>query len=328
MNTIPWVQRTLQAFGQRVVQYSWPQTMMITLPENMGGLALVYGLAKLRLCLNPIDAVACEQCSACMALQQQQHQDCMVLQPEVTGLASSIKIDAIRMALSRLQVSAKSHVGQVLILHNVDKLTQQAANALLKSLEEPKQSLLLLLHTDRPDAVLATIRSRCVCLTAQVSQTEILSYMSNHIDDASWCEFAANAYYCQPLRSIAATEQQRQHALFSHLLRDWFLQKHPDLDVVSHLSKNHTSREIVAALSIILYACLAKATALDQRGCSLFRMLSQMCLLHELMQRCTWLGLHTSFTHVLAYQRRLSYGVVATADYHLEALFLKITTSI
>jgi DNA polymerase-3 subunit delta' len=87
-----------------------------------------------------------------------QHPDCFALRP--AGRSRQISADATRELITRVQVSPAVAPRKVAILHEVDRMTTQAANIFLKTLEEPPANTTLLLLTTRPYALLPTIRSR------------------------------------------------------------------------------------------------------------------------------------------------------------------------
>ena len=87
-----------------------------------------------------------------------QHPDCFELRP--AGKMRQISAEAVRGPIARIQVSPAVAPRKVAILHEADRLHLAAANIFLKTLEEPPANTTLLLLTDRPYALLPTIRSR------------------------------------------------------------------------------------------------------------------------------------------------------------------------
>jgi DNA polymerase-3 subunit delta' len=86
----------------------------------------------------------------------------IVLEP---GDAGSIKIDQVRDVIDRAAYRPFEGRRRVVIVDEADALVAPAQNALLKTLEEPSPSSVFVLVTARPDALLATVRSRCIRLT-------------------------------------------------------------------------------------------------------------------------------------------------------------------
>jgi DNA polymerase-3 subunit delta' len=86
------------------------------------------------------------------------HPDCLQVRP--AGRSRSIKVDSIRDLVARVNVSASVSRYKVVIIHDAERMNTQAANILLKTLEEPPRDTTILLLTARPYALLPTIRSR------------------------------------------------------------------------------------------------------------------------------------------------------------------------
>jgi DNA polymerase III subunit delta' len=87
----------------------------------------------------------------------------MVLEPE--SKIRRIKIDPVREVIRSVQFSTSDGGKKIIILSEADRLTPEATNAFLKTLEEPPPDTLILLLTRAPEQLLDTVRSRCVRLT-------------------------------------------------------------------------------------------------------------------------------------------------------------------
>lgn len=92
-------------------------------------------------------------------LEQHSHADVVWIEPQSKSRA--ITVDEIRVLNQRIRQTASEGGWKVGILRYADRLNEQAANAFLKTLEEPSGQTLLLLLTDTPHALMPTIRSRC-----------------------------------------------------------------------------------------------------------------------------------------------------------------------
>jgi DNA polymerase-3 subunit delta' len=99
----------------------------------------------------------CGQCSSCLKIAQQIHPDYLCLEPE----DGSIKIDQIRELQSRMAYYPFEGKRKVIIVNDAEKMTPQAGNCLLKSLEEPPPDTVFILITQELRALLSTIVSRC-----------------------------------------------------------------------------------------------------------------------------------------------------------------------
>lgn len=105
-----------------------------------------------------IEFDACGACAACTRIARGVHPDVVVVEP---GDSGSIKIDPIRDVVDRSNYRPFEGRRRVVIIDEADALVPAAQNALLKTLEEPPSASIFILVTARPDALLATVRSRC-----------------------------------------------------------------------------------------------------------------------------------------------------------------------
>jgi DNA polymerase-3 subunit delta' len=133
-----------------------PQAYLFTGPEGIGKKLTALTLAKALNCLVVSDD-ACETCKACYKINKGCHPDVAIIEAE----GQFIKIDQIREL--QKQVGYKPFEGRkkVSILNNAEKLNLEAANALLKTLEEPPPDTVFILVSSSPGALLPTIVSRC-----------------------------------------------------------------------------------------------------------------------------------------------------------------------
>ena len=100
----------------------------------------------------------CAQCPECLKITSGNHPDVRVIE---SGIGESIKIEQIREMLNQVKLRPFSGRQKVFILKNIENMTPEGANALLKTLEEPSASSLLLLTTSVPEKTLDTVKSRC-----------------------------------------------------------------------------------------------------------------------------------------------------------------------
>ena len=99
----------------------------------------------------------CNACASCRKAQHQNHPDIIT----ITGEGQFIKIGAIKALQEQMKFRPREGRRRVFILPEADRMNAAAANALLKTLEEPSAGNILLLTTSRPHALPLTILSRC-----------------------------------------------------------------------------------------------------------------------------------------------------------------------
>jgi DNA polymerase-3 subunit delta' len=124
-------------------------------PVGTGRSEMALALAQAIYCQNSIDE-ACGDCLECRKVEHGNHPDLHMVEPE----GASIKIDQIRELQKEFAYRAKASGMKIYILKYAEKMTVQAANSLLKFLEEPTSRVVAILITENGHALLPTIQSR------------------------------------------------------------------------------------------------------------------------------------------------------------------------
>jgi DNA polymerase-3 subunit delta' len=147
--------------------------------KGIGKLDLAINFAQSLLCQHPDEAhFACGKCPSCHWFEQGSHPDYRLLQPEALSLDSEesedfksasgkkpskqISVDQIRGLTDFFGMTAHQGGRRVIVIHPAEAMNTNAANALLKSLEEPPPGLLFILVSHKPQQLLPTILSRCL----------------------------------------------------------------------------------------------------------------------------------------------------------------------
>lgn len=138
-------------------------------PNGVGKQTTARALAALLLCEQPEQADSCGRCLSCRQLDAGTHPDCYQLAPD----GRSIKIKQIRDLRARLSGMASYGGYTVVIIDQADTMTLEAANAFLKTVEEPQGPTCFILITTQADRLPDTIRSR-----AQLVRFQSLSQAS------------------------------------------------------------------------------------------------------------------------------------------------------
>jgi len=157
---LPWQNGQWQLLQRQRERDQLPHALLLAGPPAVGKRRFARALAKALLCLQPgADGLACGACRACGLLAAGTHPDWEWLAPEEAGKA--IKIDQVRAVVDSVAQTAQQGGRKLVVIEPAEALNRNAANALLKTLEEPSGSAVLLLITDAPGRLLPTIRSRC-----------------------------------------------------------------------------------------------------------------------------------------------------------------------
>jgi len=119
----------------------------------------------------------CGKCSSCEMIKKGYHPDLMVIEPE----ENSVKIEQIRDGLKFLFYHPQISSLKILIINEADKMTEDCQNALLKTLEEPRDNNIIILVSSAPKRLLETIRSRVLPLRFTiVANKEIVDFLQKH----------------------------------------------------------------------------------------------------------------------------------------------------
>ncbi len=124
---------------------------------GIGKLAFARHFARQLLCRKADSHGPCGNCQDCHFFVAGTHPDCQLLQPELRQL----KIDLIREAIAFAQNTAQRGGAKVIIINPAEAMNHNAANALLKILEEPPAQTFIMLVSQQPGMLLPTLRSRC-----------------------------------------------------------------------------------------------------------------------------------------------------------------------
>ena len=165
-----------------------PNAWLFTGKENTGKTAFARHVAQALLCEAPqAGHEPCGQCPSCHLFSQQSHPDFYELTPEIPeGEAVGrkllqIKIDAVRALIEHIQLTSVRGGKRVVLVHPAESMNLQAANGLLKALEEPPADVIFLLVTHTRDKLLPTIKSRCrQMLLPAPTPPEALAYLQQN----------------------------------------------------------------------------------------------------------------------------------------------------
>lgn len=132
-------------------------------PPGLGRRTLALRFAQALNCTTPPDAgIPCGQCRDCKGIAVMQHADLTVIQAESEG--GILKVDQIRDARKTLILKPYMSKYRVALFLRFQEANDNAANALLKTLEEAPSYAVLILTADNPEQLLPTIVSRCEVL--------------------------------------------------------------------------------------------------------------------------------------------------------------------
>jgi DNA polymerase-3 subunit delta' len=185
MSTLPWLDAPFQSVLAAAAAGRLSQGLLVHDAPGAGGIRLVKRIAQLILCSG--ETPACGVCSACRRVESGEHPDLLRVEPKEESKLQQITVDDVRDACEQLVMTSYEGRGSVAVISPADALNHNAANALLKTLEEPRPRLHILLVTTRPSSLPATILSRCQRLRiAPPPREQVLAWLQAQRPSADW----------------------------------------------------------------------------------------------------------------------------------------------
>ena len=151
-------------------------------PPHVGKMTLALNLAQSVNCLRGPGA-PCGECGQCVRIARRLHSDVRIVSVNRSGAASqtrtAIGIDDVKEVSRQVNLKPFEGACSVIIFDHADSMSEEAANALLKTLEEPPPQVLIILLTSNEEELLSTVRSRCQRLSLlPLAKTEFEAYLT------------------------------------------------------------------------------------------------------------------------------------------------------
>ena len=203
---LPWHRAQWQRVTDARGDGRLPHAILLAGVAGLGKTCFARRLAAALACPGPGETGdACDACDACRQTAAGSHPDLLWVSPEEPGKA--IKIDAVRRLTARSVLAAQQGGHRVVVIDPADAMNRAAANALLKTLEEPNSQTVLLLVSSQPDRLPATIRSRCQVVAFPVpARREARAWLADRVDEHDVDQLLAISGGA-PLRALQAGEQ-------------------------------------------------------------------------------------------------------------------------
>lgn len=198
----PWQQAEWQRLMDQRAAEKLPHAIMFAGQRGIGKRNLARALGQYLLCQSPRSGLPCGTCKACELNRADTHPDIFILEAEDKGKA--IKVDQVRKLAEFVTKTSQQGGYKFAIIDPAEAMNINAANALLKSLEEPSGETVMVLLSHIPSAVMATIRSRCQILPFSTPLREqslpwLEQLAGGSADAAALLDFANNA----PLEALS-----------------------------------------------------------------------------------------------------------------------------
>jgi DNA polymerase-3 subunit delta' len=188
MSLPTWLANTWRVLSTALAENRLHHGLLIAAPAGFGKRALADALALAALCTQRLpDGHACGSCRSCRLVAAGSHPDLVRVSFELRDDGkprTEIAVDQMRALSQRLALSSQFGGLQITLIDPADRMNASAANALLKTLEEPAAATIIVLIADDPARLPATIRSRCQRIgIAMPAREEALAWLRmQHID--------------------------------------------------------------------------------------------------------------------------------------------------
>lgn len=200
----PWQQEQWQQLVSKDTADHLPHALLFAGQEGVGKNRMAVAFGNYLLCDfqdKHLQMRACGECKGCQLNSAGTHPDLTIIEPDEPGKA--IKIDQIRALVEFIQKTAQYSGYRVVIIRPAEALNIAAANALLKSLEEPGTKTVLLLVTHSASSLLPTIKSRCQAISCHVPPLDaVLPWLTQQVDSESLALSLLGAANGCPLKAM------------------------------------------------------------------------------------------------------------------------------
>lgn len=197
-----WLQPYYEQFLSSLQTGRVSSSIIIAGDEGLGGRRLALAMAKAYLCQDKQSTGPCNQCRSCLSFERLINKDLKVaysstveeakkdqdftydcsglIVPPASGAVRSMRIDTMRKIPSFIYESAAGGVGKVVIIDGAEKMSVGAANAILKTFEEPLPRTMIIMLAKSLEQLLPTILSRASKIVLKdIDESEALEYLLN-----------------------------------------------------------------------------------------------------------------------------------------------------
>ena len=194
--------------------------------EGIGKSLIAKEFAKMILCTD--ENKYCDKCKSCVEFDTDNNPDFKIIEPE----GNSLKIEQIREFQSRVAEKPIISEKKVYIINDSDKMTQEAQNCLLKTLEEPPEYVVIILIGSNENAFLSTIKSRCMILHFdKISNEEIKKYLEENYQVKIDSQIMIDAFQGSIGKALQLKEKQEEYEKIEDVIYN--LEKRDKIDILN-----------------------------------------------------------------------------------------------
>lgn len=200
----PWFADAHKHVVNRHVEGTLPHALLFSGAAEVGKLWFAENVVRTLACRSPNTTgvlAACGECASCAQLSAGSSAEFRYLQP--AGKSHTIRIDPVRELVDWLQLAASAGRYRIALIAGADTMNRAAANALLKTLEEPAANSVCVLVADRPAQLPPTLISRCQRLPLAVESSDVaIEWLGSQLPVGVVASVAFHEARGAPLRAI------------------------------------------------------------------------------------------------------------------------------
>ena len=223
-------------------------------PDGIGKSLIAKKFAQMILCEEEKDEKKpCHSCKSCLEMESNNHPDFLQINSED---GKSIKIEQVRFLQEKIAEKPVISTKKVYVINDCDLMTREAANSLLKTLEEPPIYATLILITSNESKLLTTIKSRCVKVSFEPIKNEtIMQYLKENELDTDMTENMIKMCEGSIGKALKVQQRKEDYAKLEELIK--YLPKTDITDIWKNADVLYKAKENIMELldyiNIILY---------------------------------------------------------------------------
>ena len=218
--------------------------------QGIGKKMIATEFAKMILCLD--DNKYCNHCKSCIEFDTNNNPDFVLISPD----GNNIKIEQIRDIQKRIQEKPIISEKKVYIIDNVDLMTTEAQNCLLKTLEEPPEFAVIILIGSNSNTFLPTIKSRCTIMNFnKISDEEMTKYLREKCDVKNIDQNMLYMYQGSIGKALELKEKQEEYKNIENIINN--IDRYDLIDFINNAEILYKSKEeindILDYINVILF---------------------------------------------------------------------------
>lgn len=232
-----------------VVNNKLSQSYLFIGTEGIGKLLIAKVFAKQILCLNKEKNQECI-CKSCQCFEGQNHPDLGIINEQ----GETIKIDQIRDLISKVIEQPIISSQKVYIINDFEKMTIEAQNCLLKTLEEPPEFATIILISSNENEILNTIKSRCMTIKFNnITNDELKKYATEKLGYTQMTENLLKSFNGSIGKALIQKENQDKFLKVENLIQGMI---NHDIILIMNEAKNIYDKENIYRILDYMIICI------------------------------------------------------------------------